>query len=189
MKRTTLALLPLLMWLALPAQADVQEHLQEQYYDLQVASGESLSRALDKASPIRENGQIYHAYTRWKVQWNFWWREQRDGRCQIDLTRTQVNASITLPRLGGGDAQQRQRFEQYQGALREHELGHYRIGQAAAAEIDAALLATPEYPSCAELQQQANQRANAILQRHAEQERQYDRQTGHGRSQGAWLTE
>mgnify|MGYP006198593469 CR=1 FL=1 len=30
------------------------------------------------------------------------------------------------------------------------------------AEIDAALLQTPEYPSCAELQQQANQRANAI---------------------------
>ena len=50
-----------------------------------------------------------------------------------------------------------------------------------------ALLQTPEYPSCAELQQQANQRANAILRRHAEQERQYDQQTGHGRSQGAWL--
>ncbi|QMV64561.1 DUF922 domain-containing protein [Pseudomonas berkeleyensis] len=187
MKRTTIALLPLLLWLALPVQADVQEHLQKQYYDLQVASGQSLSRALDQASPIHENGQVFHAYTRWKVQWNFWWREQRDGRCQIDLTRTLLNASITLPRLGGGDAQQRQRFEQYLSALREHELGHYRIGQAAAAEIDAALLATPEYPSCAELQQQANQRANAILQRYAEQEWQYDQQTGHGRSQGAWL--
>ena len=35
----------------------------------------------------------------------------------------------------------------------------------------------------------ADQRANAILRRHAEQERQYDQQTGHGRSQGAWLTE
>jgi predicted secreted Zn-dependent protease len=188
MKRTTAALLPLL-WLALTAQAEVQEHLREQYYDLQVASGQSLSRALNQASPIRQNGQIYHAYTRWQVQWKFWWREQRDGRCQIDLTRTQLNATITLPRLGGGDAQQRQRFEQYLGALREHELGHYRIGQAAAAEIDAALLQTPEYPSCAELQQQANRRANAILQRHTEQERQYDQQTGHGRSQGAWLTE
>lgn len=188
MKLTTAALLPLL-WLALSAHAEVQERLQEQYYDLQVASGESLSRAINQASPIRQNGQIYHAYTRWQVQWNFWWREQRDGRCQIDLTRTRLSATITLPRLGGGDAQQRQRFEQYLGALREHELGHYRIGQAAAAEIDAALLATPEYPSCTELQQQANQRANAVLQRHVEHERRYDRDTGHGRSQGAWLTE
>ena len=178
-----------LLWLALPALADVQEHLQEQHYDLQVASGESLSRAIDQASPIRQNGQIYHAYTRWQVQWNFWWREQRDGRCQIDLTRTQLHATITLPRLGGNDTQQRQRFEQYLGALREHELGHYRIGQAAAAEIDAALRQLAEYPSCAELQRQANQRANAILQRHAEHERRYDRETGHGRSQGAWLTE
>ena len=188
MKRTTAALLPLL-WLALSAHAEVQERLQEQYYDLQVASGESLSRTINQASPIRQNGQIYHAYTRWQVQWNFWWREQRDGRCQIDRSRTQLNATITLPRLGGGDAQQRQRFEQYLGALREHELGHYRIGQAAAAEIDAALLATPEYPSCTELQQQANRRANAVLQRHLEHERRYDRETGHGRSQGARLTE
>jgi predicted secreted Zn-dependent protease len=187
MTRTYAALL--LFWLAQPAQAEVQEHLQEQRYDLQVASGESISRALSQASPIRQNGQIYHAYTGWKVQWNFWWREQRDGRCRIERTRTRLHTIITLPRLGGGDAQQRQRFERYLDALREHEQGHHRIGQAAAAEIDAALLATPEYPSCTELQQQANQRANAILQRHAEQERQYDRQTGHGRTQGAWLRE
>ena len=189
MKRTLIALLPLLLCLALPAQAEVQERLQEQFYDLQVASGQSLSRAIDQASPIRQNGQIYHAYTSWQVQWNYWWREQRDGRCQIDLTRTQLHATITLPRLSGGDAQQRQRFTQYLSALREHELGHYRIGQAAAAEIDAALLQTPEHPSCAELQRQANQRANAILQRHIERERRYDRDTGHGRTQGAWLTE
>lgn len=187
MKRAIFA--ALLLCLALPAQAEVQERLQYQHYDVQVASGESLNRALNQASPFRENGQIYHAYTRWRVQWNFWWREQRDGRCQIDLTRIQLHATITLPRLGGGDAQQRQRFEQYLSALREHELGHYRIGQAAAAEIDAALHATPEYPSCAELQQQANRRANTVLQRHVEQERRYDRDTGHGRSQGAWLTE
>ena len=189
MKRTIIALLPLLSSLALPATADVQERLQEQFYDLQVASGQSLSRAINQASPIRQNGRIYHAYTRWQVQWNYWWREQRDGRCQIDLTRTQLHATLTLPRLSGGDAQQRQRFEHYLGALREHELGHYRIGQAAAAEIDTALLQTPEYPTCAELRQQANQRANTVLQRYIEQERRYDRDTGHGRTQGAWLTE
>ncbi len=189
MKRTIIALLPLLSSLALPATADVQERLQEQFYDLQVASGQSLSRAINQASPIRQNGRIYHAYTRWQVQWNYWWREQRDGRCQIDLTRTQLHATLTLPRLSGGDAQQRQRFEHYLGALREHELGHYRIGQAAAAEIDTALLQTPEYPTCAELQRQANQRANTVLQRYIEQERRYDRDTGHGRTQGAWLTE
>ncbi|PZQ25403.1 MAG: hypothetical protein DI559_19385, partial [Ectopseudomonas oleovorans] len=70
MKLTTAALLPLL-WLALSAHAEVQERLQEQYYDLQVASGESLSRTINQASPIRQNGQIYHAYTSWQVQWNF----------------------------------------------------------------------------------------------------------------------
>ena len=61
--------------------------------------------------------------------------------------------------------------------------------QAAAADIDAALLATAESPSCSELQRHANQRANAVLQRHVERERGYDRDTGHGRSQGAWLAE
>lgn len=182
-------LLPLLLWIALPAAAEVHEQLNHEYYDAQLASGESLLRALNEASTIRQDGEVYHAYTQWRVQWNFWWREHRDGRCRLTLARTQLNATITLPRLGGGDAQQRQRFERYLAALQEHEQGHYRIGQAAAAEIDAALLASPEYPSCAELQQHANQTANAILQRHAEQERRYDQDSGHGRSQGAWLQE
>ncbi|VXC98661.1 conserved exported hypothetical protein [Pseudomonas sp. 8Z] len=186
MKRLSLALL-----LALPllAQAEVEDRLQYRYYDVQIKAGDSLREAVNQASTIRQDGQTYHAYTRWNVTWNYWWQEERDGRCRLTLTRTQLLTQMTLPRLGGGDAAQRQRFAQYLQALREHEQGHYRIGQAAAAEIDAALLATPEYPSCAELQQQANQRANAVLQRHAEQERQYDRDTGHGRSQGAWLSD
>lgn len=183
-------LLPLLLfYLALPVQAQVYEQLQHHYYDAQVASGESLNRALNEVSPVRQNGQVYHAYTQWRVQWNLWWREERDGRCRLNLVHTLLNAQITLPRLGGGDAQQRQRFEQYLAALQEHEQGHYRIGQAAAAEIDATLQQLPEYPSCSELQQQANQQAGVILQRHVERERRYDQDTGHGRSQGAWLQE
>lgn len=180
-------LLPLLFCLALPAQAEVYEQLNYKHYDVQVASGESLSRALHDASPIRQNGQMFHAYTHWRVQWNLWWREERDGRCRISLTHTLLNAEITLPRLGGGDTQQRQRFEQHLAALQAHELGHYQIGQAAAAKIDATLLNLPEYASCNELQHNANLQANAILQRHTEQERHYDQDSGHGRSQGAWL--
>ena len=181
----------LLLLLALPllAQAEVDEHLQYQHYDVPIAAGEPLRQAINQASAIRQDGQLYHAYTAWNVQWQFWWYEERDGRCRLTRTHTQLTSQITLPRLAGGDAQQRQRFEQYLRALHEHELGHYRIGQAAAARIDATLLATPQSSTCSELQQQANQRANAVLQRHVEQERRYDRDTGHGRSQGAWLTD
>ena len=179
----------LLLGMSLSAQAQVEEQLQYQYYDVTVAAGESLRQALSQASTIRQNGQVYHAYTRWDVTWNYWWQEARDGRCRLTLSRTRLSAPVTLPRLGGGDARQRQRFAQYLQALREHELGHYRIGQAAAADIDAVLLATAESPSCSELQRHANQRANAVLQRHVERERGYDRDTGHGRSQGAWLAE
>lgn len=179
----------LLLGVSLSAQAQVEEQLQYQYYDVTVAAGESLRQALSQASTIRQNEQVYHAYTRWGVTWNYWWQEAHDGRCRLTLSRTRLSAHVTLPRLGGGDARQRQRFAHYLQALREHELGHYRIGQAAAAAIDAALLATPEYPSCTEMQAQANQRANAILQQHIERERSFDRDTGHGRTQGAWLTE
>lgn len=179
----------LLLGFSLSAQAQVEDRLQHQYYDVLVASGESLRQAVNQASTIRQDGQVYHAYTRWRVKWNYWWQEERDGRCRLTLTLTQLTAQMTLPRLGGGDTAQRQRFAQYLQALREHELGHYRIGQAAAAAIDAALLATPEYPSCTEMQAQANQRANAVLQQHIERERSFDRDTGHGRTQGAWLDE
>lgn len=179
----------LLLLLALSAatRAEVQEQLDYRHYDARVAPGEALGQALSQASPIRQAGQVFHGYTRWRVDWRFWWQEERDGRCRIDLTRTRLDGQITLPRLNGGDAAQRQRFAQYLAALREHELGHYRIGQAAAAEIDAALLGSGEYPDCDELQRQANRRASAILQRHVQRERRYDQDTGHGRNQGAWL--
>ena len=73
MKRTIIALLPLLLSLTLPATADVQERLQEQFYDLQVASGQSLSRAINQASPIRQNGQNkdrprHDEQTTWRFQ-------------------------------------------------------------------------------------------------------------------------
>lgn len=177
----------LLMLLATPLQAEVRERLDYRYYDARSEQGSSLSQALSDASPIQIAGQTFHGFTRWQVEWHFWWWEQGDGRCRINRSQTDLSAEITLPRLQTGDAYQRQRFDRYLAALEGHELGHYRIGQAAAAEIDAALLGSPEYPSCAELQRQVNQRANAILQRHVQRERRYDQDTGHGRTQGAWL--
>ncbi|WP_457789027.1 DUF922 domain-containing protein [Pseudomonas sp. PL-6] len=179
------ALLPLL--LAAPLHAEVREQLDYRHYDAHLETHASLRQALNSASPIRLGGQTYHGFTRWQVEWRFWWREARDGRCRIERSSTQLQASITLPRLHGGDAQQQQRFARYLAALEEHELGHYRIGQAAAQAIDAALLALPEQADCKTLEQQANARAHATLQRHIEREHRYDRDTGHGETQGAWL--
>ena len=172
--------------IASSAVAEVRETLEYTYYDAVAKPGQSLSSTLAGASPIKEQGRIFLGQTKWDVRWNIWWNE-RDGACKITSVRTHVAAIIKLPRLVGGNAEQVSAFERYAVALKQHELGHYQIGKDAAMEIDHALLTMPAMPDCSRLVKTANDGAYRTLELYKEKERLYDVDTGHGKSQGAWL--
>lgn len=179
----------LLTLAASSALAEVSESLAYRDYSVAPHPAESLLFALNRASPIRENGRTFHGYTEWQVSWRFRWHQEPSGRCAITSARTQVTGSIQLPQLKGGTAAQKTAFERYLPALREHELGHYRIGRDAAAHIDREILQLPPMHNCRALEQAANDGAYRTLARFQQQERDYDASTGHGRTQGAWLNQ
>lgn len=105
----------------------------------------------------------FWAYTTWNVNWN--------GDCE-----TTVTADVTLPRLGPGtnlSDEDVAEFDRMLAALQAHELQHVDIGLAYAADI--------EDKSCPD-------NSDAILQPYLEQERAFDVETEHGRTQGVYLS-
>jgi len=173
--------------LSLPVRAEVHEQLRFKHYDVVWKDSQTLLQALDRATPIRRDGRRFHGYAAWKLHWRFSWQPTPDGRCRIDQVNTRLSTEITLPSLRGGSREVVQRFEGYLTALREHELGHYRIAQATAQRVDQGIRALPVMASCETLEQSANALGYGLVEQAREEEVAYDRETQFGRTQGAWL--
>lgn len=169
------------------ARAEISETLSYTDYRVEAGHNQSLARALAHTSPIRHHGKIFHAYTTWRVSWQFHWNQEAEGTCRIVRVATSLDTTIRLPRLDGGSPSQRERFQRYLSALHEHELGHHRIGRQAALEIDQQLKSMPSLPDCTRLVAAANRLAQHIVTRYQDEERTYDLVTVHGRLQGARL--
>lgn len=173
----------------LPASAfaEVSENLAYTYYDVTAQADKTLLSQLNASSPIRENGQVYHGHTKWDIRWRFWWNTDASGVCRITRSSTSLVSAITLPRLNGANLRQQSIFDRYIASLEAHELGHHQLAVQMARKIDSDLVSLPGMNSCPELEAFANARSQLSLERLNEQSRQYDLDTGHGRTQGAWI--
>jgi len=167
--------------------AGVSEKLTYSYYVATAQSGMTLAAALNQAAPFRQDGRIFHAETKWYVNWHYHWIEQPDGSCRMDSVQIDLDSTVHLPALVNESAAQHSQFFTYLLALRRHELGHVDFGRQAAHAIDEGILSLPEMRSCAELENTANRLGNRILDEVRQQEIQYDVTTAHGKTQGARL--
>ena len=182
------ALLPCLLALAaLPARAEVHEALDYEHYVARAQPGRLVAQALNDASPFRPNGQIFHSATAWYLDWTVRPLATEDGHCKVGGVRVELHGQMMLPRLQGGTATQQQRFEDYLVRLREHELGHYEIGREAARQLEKQFYALAPASSCSALQTAARLAGAKLLPKYEAMGDAYDRQTEHGRTQGAWI--
>jgi len=179
----------LLAYALLPgaALAKVHEDLVYSYYEVKARSDEPLYAQLYAASPIKEDGQTFHSFTNWDIQWTLKLNADKSGFCRIARATTKLHAVIILPKLDGANTQQLTSFEHYIAALRQHELGHYKIAEQAAQAIEYKLHAVKRMRNCSTLQTYADKSARRTLEYFNEKNRQYDRETNHGKTQGAWL--
>jgi len=179
-----------------PARADVEERLRHESYPVRLGAGQSLLTALNEATPLLKEGgdeegagggRRFHGYTAWDIRWQLRWQARPDGRCEPSHVKTRLTLTLTLPELLQADAAGRQRFERFVRALGEHEDGHLRIARAAARELDQALADLAPAAGCPALMAQAHGLARRLLDRTAQRQRAYDRETQHGCAQGACL--
>ena len=188
MNATALACLASALALLSPlAHAEVQEEHEHAPYPVHARADQALREALNAATPITSEGKRFHGYTQWNVRWNFWWQNDASGRCRITRVATRLHTRIQMPELRTATAAQEAQFRRYQQALYLHEQGHAQFGRQAAQAIDRGIAALPEAPDCPTLERQANALGHRLLNEQAAQEKEYDRTTRHGATQGARL--
>jgi len=185
MKKVTLLCLLLICQ---SSRATVSERLDYEYYTAHADPSRSLSSVVNEVSPIRENGRTMFGHTHWNVSWHFHWHENPDGRCRMTDVNTDVTTVIQLPRIVNATPKQEDQFNKFIAALRVHELGHHENGKQAAREIDQGILALPEMGNCQALGTAANDLGYRILKEYNNKDVQYDAITGHGKTQGAVLS-
>lgn len=169
------------------AQGEVQEEHAHQPYPVSIQPGQTLRQALGAATPIQVEGRRFHGYTHWNVHWNFWWHSDASGRCRITRVTTRLRTRVQMPELRAADAAQQAQFARYAKALYQHEQGHVQFGRSAAQAIDRGIAALPEASDCPTLERQANALGQRLLAEQVAQEKEYDRATLHGATQGAKL--
>lgn len=177
-----------LLMLSTHAKGEVAVNIDHEFYPVKVAKASELLTELNRLSPIREGGDIFHGVTDAHISWRFWWNEE-NGKCRIDRVTTTVDIKHTLPRLESADPESglMSIWNKWYPALIEHEKGHAITAIQIAHEIDASILLLPEYQSCKALTRDANETGHRLLDKLRQMDREYDEKTDHGKTQGASL--
>lgn len=156
-------------------------------YDIYGTTAQELRDQMILFGVTWRDGKKYDALTTWFTRWRYTW-ESGVHSCEITGVETSVEVLFRLPNWANKDEAPpalKRRWERYMKNLMMHENGHKDIGIAAAAEIETAIRSMPSERSCETLEAAANALGERTLDTYREIETDYDRETGHGRTQGA----
>ena len=187
MRNTTRIFAGLLWLVCTSARAEPKITVAEEFYDISGATLADLRAMMLKEGPKTTKGKRFNAMTRWTLRWEAEYKTV-EGTCRFDGLVVSLGITYHLPRLQYGGAQM-VAFERFYNALRTHELGHGDISREGAGVLEREMLQLPPQVECAALTQEAKQlyttRRAAIRLLHAA----YDKDSDHGRTQGARLEE
>lgn len=149
------------------------------YFDVQGADFETLRAALDAHGGM-------HGQADWKLGYQY--EPKRAGRvCSVGSLSTQLMLTMTLPKWApprNAPSNLVSRWTRYVNALRLHAEGHLQIGRdfETAFKRSAAVASTR---TCDELEKTLKGYFDLLLAKYKTQDRDYDRDTAQGRTQGA----
>jgi predicted secreted Zn-dependent protease len=131
----------------------------------------------------------FDAFTHWAVRADYQFRPN-GGQWVLHNPRINLSVTVTLPRWIPGlpvGPELIQTWNEYVTNLAAHEAGHMKIAREAAEDVQRQLEAMPGYPTAPEARRAAQTIMNEVVDEFRVREREYDRQTRHGRTQGAVL--
>lgn len=138
-----------------------------------------------RAASVQTLGGRYFARTEWNVSWRARWGG--GGACRASVADLHLTARVTLPRWvppAGASAELIAQWDAFIRALSLHEAKHVDIATAGARAIRREIEAVSG-PSCAGMDARTRAAAERALIAHREQDRQYDRRTRNGVTEGA----
>ena len=167
--------------------AEPAVNIQLHTYPVNGATLGEIRSSMTANNPMHARGLRYDAYIVWRVDWRF--LAEHDGRaCRVSRVTTNVDIHYTFPRLQPDrrrSARVAEQWKRFTKALAIHELGHKEFAIGAAEALERTLPTLPGEASCAEMSERADAVGGRIIERFTELDRAYDRNTDHGRTQGA----
>lgn len=170
--------------------SDVALTREEKYYQISGTTPKELRKQLDKYGPIeKETGKKFDARTDWTIEWHYYYNES-GSECKIDTNRVDVTLTLafTYPEWkypADASSSLVDKWNTYMKNLVLHEEGHASIASEGAQTIYNTIIAMPASATCAALEKATNAAAQEQIDEIKRLEKQYDKETEHGRTQGA----
>ncbi|WJG07913.1 DUF922 domain-containing protein [Aliiglaciecola sp. LCG003] len=173
------------------SQAEVILREQFTYYVIEPANIQQIKQQLREKSPISKDNQLFHGGTQWQLRPMFA-LQIKSNLCHVVKVSVSLEGIYTLPKLDAHPSIPKDtqlRFEQYYSALLEHEVGHQQLWLEAGEKIENMLNNLTGHFQCAPLKTTATERVKKIVTTYQILNQEYDQQTGHGRTQGAYIAD
>jgi predicted secreted Zn-dependent protease len=158
-----------------------------EYYEITGSSVKELRKQMNKFGVREQDGKRFDARTEWLVHWTYMFH--RAGMvCMIGGVKATLDIKYLMPKwtnASSASEKLQEKWNRYYAALQKHEEGHAEIARQAADEIEKSLGKMRGGANCPGLGEEANKIGNAILDDYRKKEKDYDRQTKHGKTQGA----
>jgi len=178
-----LALLP-----AALAQAQNKLLWRTNYYSITGANLGEIRRSMNQSRPWKEPGNL-SGLTEWRIDWRFEVRPSEDG-CRCSSFKTTTTITNTLPRWtppAEASAELAAAWIRFISALGEHEDGHSRTALAAVDELHKRIKQLGPAADCDALRKRINDLAGRVIDEYRQRDKDYDRRTRHGATQGVAL--
>jgi predicted secreted Zn-dependent protease len=187
-KKQVLLWLPICLILSinLNPKAETIETIEYKNYVISPRFPQEIKPELMRNTPIRERGGTFNGHTDWYINWHYQTR-QEPNICRLHNIRTNVHVIHTLPALSEyvTDEKTINVFNKFNKALTQHEKNHGNNGLSAAREIDKAISKIQPQQNCRYVTRMIDDIGNSIIQKYINADREYDRITQNGLSEGA----
>lgn len=186
--------LPLVLMLLASHQAKAKPvtDFELQHYEVTGSTIAEIKRSMAKKSPIRTGNKGFGGVTVWSLDTTYTTVETPDGGCEVRDPKVFLKVKIVLPKLRPGprlSRQARAEWERFLGALRAHEMLHAKNGLYTAETIEKRMTNLRTKVSCHRTKEVLNQGSQALISNITQRDRDMDRDTRHGETQGAYLDE
>lgn len=158
------------------------------YYAVTGTTPRELHESKLQARPWKTN-MVFDALTDWNMEWRFQCVRD-DGQYRVSQFECKTKAVVTMPLWkppAEADPAMVEKWQRYVKALGAHEAGHVTIARQATVELRDEVARMGRFDSAHELRRTLERRAREVTDKHKQRERDYDRETRHGASQGAEL--
>jgi len=152
------------------------------YYDVTGGEPEVIRAQMRRLGP-----EGFFGHTKWWVSYQYR-GVPMDGRCVLTKPEVGFKGEIIMPRWanrGGASTQVVAYWNRFEAALLVHEQGHIANGRDFERELAGALGAVAPAPDCATLDRAVKSLYDSLYQKYLARDKEYDRRTGHGRTQDA----